>query len=186
VDTAVDKARGSSLATALVIAVGASSATAIAVTIRAVTGERLARRAVPFLVLAPTDIWAATSMDAFFLGVAAWGVALTARAGAAGGKDDPHPPWGAIPLLWSRPVDRGNRWFHSLWITTAHAAADAIMHCCANACEDVTRGEVERIRLPYAAWMTTAAAVYRPPASRIPLVQAVTALPIQALVRSPW
>jgi hypothetical protein len=50
----------------------------------------------------------------------------------------------------------------------------------------ITRGEVERIWLPYAAWMTATAAVYRPPARRVLLAQAVTALLIQALVRSPW
>jgi hypothetical protein len=50
----------------------------------------------------------------------------------------------------------------------------------------ITRGEVKRIRLPYAAWMTATAAVCRPPARRVPLAQAVTAPLIQALVRSPW
>jgi hypothetical protein len=50
----------------------------------------------------------------------------------------------------------------------------------------VTRGEVERIWLPYAAWMSAGAAVYRTPARRMLIAQAVTALLIQALVRSPW
>jgi hypothetical protein len=50
----------------------------------------------------------------------------------------------------------------------------------------VTRGEVERIWLPYAAWMTAAAAVHRAPARALLLAQAVIALLLQALVRSPW
>ncbi|MFL6053003.1 MAG: hypothetical protein ACJ72W_08830 [Actinoallomurus sp.] len=50
----------------------------------------------------------------------------------------------------------------------------------------VTRGEVERIWIPYATWMTVASAVHRPPARTLLLAQAVTALAIQALVRSPW
>lgn len=50
----------------------------------------------------------------------------------------------------------------------------------------VTRGEVERIWLPYAAWTTAGVAVYRVPARRTLIAQALTALPIQALVRSPW
>ena len=48
----------------------------------------MARRCCPFLVLAPAAVWVATSMDALFLGVAAWGVALmivaTGRCGALG------------------------------------------------------------------------------------------------------
>ena len=50
----------------------------------------------------------------------------------------------------------------------------------------VTRGEVGRIRLPYAAWMTAGAAIHRAPARRMLLAQVVTALLIQALVISPW
>jgi len=51
----------------------------------------------------------------------------------------------------------------------------------------VTRGEVERIWLPYAAWMTAGVAVYRVPARRMLIAQALTAaLLIQGLVRSPW
>jgi hypothetical protein len=50
----------------------------------------------------------------------------------------------------------------------------------------VTRGEVERIWLPYAAWTTAAAAVHRARARGLLLAQAVTALLLQALVRSPW
>jgi hypothetical protein len=50
----------------------------------------------------------------------------------------------------------------------------------------VTRGEVERIWLPYAAWMTVGAAVHRAPARRMLLAQVLVALLVQALVKSPW
>lgn len=101
---------------ALVIAAGCSATAAIAITIRVLTDEDTARRAVPFLVLAPTVIWVATSMDAFFLGVGAWGVALCALASARRG---PLPPGGDIPLPSSTiggPLARG---IHRLWITSS-------------------------------------------------------------------
>jgi hypothetical protein len=50
----------------------------------------------------------------------------------------------------------------------------------------VTSGEVERIWIPYAAWVVTVAAVHRPPARTMLLAQTVTALVIEAFVRSPW
>ena len=108
---------GAGWAAAFVIAFGASSAAAIAITVRAVAGEPTARRALPFLALSPTAIWVATSMDAVFLGASAWGVALLTRAAVQSGREGPRPPWGAIPLLWSRVVDGGDKGFHKLWIT---------------------------------------------------------------------
>ena len=65
---------------ALVIAVGTSAVVAVAITIRCVAGADVARRAMPFLVLAPGTAWIATSMDGLFAGVVAWGVALVAVA----------------------------------------------------------------------------------------------------------
>jgi hypothetical protein len=50
----------------------------------------------------------------------------------------------------------------------------------------VTRGEVERIWIPYAVWVIAANAVHRRPARALLLTQAATALAIEALVRSPW
>jgi len=61
---------------ALVILAGALAAAAALVAARELAGERLARRAAPFLVLAPAAIWIASSADAFFLGVTAWAVTL--------------------------------------------------------------------------------------------------------------
>jgi hypothetical protein len=63
---------------AFVIAVGTSAVVAVATTIRHVAGSDVARRAIPFLVLAPGTAWIATSMDGLFAGVVAWGVALVA------------------------------------------------------------------------------------------------------------
>jgi hypothetical protein len=69
---------------ALVIAVGTSSVVAVAITVKALTDADQARRLLPFLVLAPATAWLATSMDAFFVGVAAWAVTLaTLAAGQA-------------------------------------------------------------------------------------------------------
>ncbi|MEP6462339.1 MAG: hypothetical protein ABJC62_02760, partial [Frankiaceae bacterium] len=64
----------------LVIAAGSSAVAAVAIVVRVFADEATGRRALPFLVLAPTALWVATSMDAFFLGVTAWGVALLASA----------------------------------------------------------------------------------------------------------
>lgn len=64
----------------LVVAAGSAAVAAVAVTVRVLAGEASARRMLPFLVLAPMAVWVATSMDAFFLGVSAWGVALLALA----------------------------------------------------------------------------------------------------------
>lgn len=71
-------AQGPGWAAALVIGVGASAVPAVAVALREVADEAVARRALPFLVLAPFAVTVATSADAFFLGVAAWGAALLA------------------------------------------------------------------------------------------------------------
>lgn len=60
------------------IMVGGSAAVAVLVALRALTSERTARRAAPFLVLAPAAVWIGTSADGYFAAVAAWAVALLA------------------------------------------------------------------------------------------------------------
>ena len=67
-------------ASLLVVAVGTAAAPAAAYTARHVAGENTARRAAPFLAFAPMAIWIATSADALFLGLSAWGIALLAAA----------------------------------------------------------------------------------------------------------
>ncbi|MDI3402237.1 hypothetical protein QIS96_00085 [Streptomyces sp. B-S-A6] len=60
------------------LVVGATSCVAVLVTVRALAGEQLARRAAPFLALAPAAVWAGTSADGYFAAVAAWSLALLA------------------------------------------------------------------------------------------------------------
>jgi hypothetical protein len=301
--------RGAGWAAALVIAAGASAVAAIAVTVRVLAGEDDARRVVPFLVLAPTALWIATSMDALFVGVAAWGVASLVVAAAKSGPIPrgkrwdqqaglrrwvalassfagglllgclPYLSYGLLPifalplvvLVLTRPAwpvvialaagclvvpaaftIAGFCWWegaigtHAAWAAGAGSrrpyayfligdlavlallvgpatagalapvlgraatlvrvaplrldhgqgrsrtdklgwlVAAALAGVLALDVSGVTRGEVERIWLPYAAWMLIATAVYRAPARTMLLAQAVTALVIEALVKSPW
>jgi hypothetical protein len=71
---------------AIEVAGGAVAVAAVLVTVRNVAGERMARRAAPFVAVAPAAIWMVTSADAFFAGVGACAVALvvlaTSRTGA--------------------------------------------------------------------------------------------------------
>ncbi|MGB8404272.1 MAG: hypothetical protein WCE30_09425 [Mycobacterium sp.] len=60
--------------------IGTSAAAAIVVAIRTVSGEAAARSAAPFIAVAPTVIWIAVSADGYYAGVAAWGIALLAKA----------------------------------------------------------------------------------------------------------
>lgn len=62
------------------VTVGATAAVAVLVTVRVLAGEALARRAAPFLVLAPAAVWMGTSADGYFAAVAAWALALLALA----------------------------------------------------------------------------------------------------------
>ncbi|MCZ4610702.1 hypothetical protein O3S80_44475 [Streptomyces sp. Lzd4kr] len=62
------------------ITVGGTAALGVLVTLRALADERLARRAAPFLTLAPAAVWMGTSADGYFAAVAAWAVALLALA----------------------------------------------------------------------------------------------------------
>lgn len=71
---------GGAWAALLALVVGSSAAAAVVVTIRAIADEDMARRAAPFVAVAPTAIWVAVSADGYFAGVAAWGIALLAIA----------------------------------------------------------------------------------------------------------
>ncbi|MGY0021601.1 hypothetical protein [Streptomyces sp. cg35] len=62
------------------IVVGATASVAVLVAVRALASEESARRAAPFLVLAPAAVWMGASADAYFAAVAAWAVALLALA----------------------------------------------------------------------------------------------------------
>lgn len=66
----------------LYIAAGAAIAPAVLVAGRTVCGERFSRAAAPWLVIAPYAVWLATSADALYASVAAWGIALIVSAGS--------------------------------------------------------------------------------------------------------
>lgn len=72
--------RGGGWAGMWCVTVGATGCVAVLVAVRALAGEAPARRAAPFLVLAPAAVWQGTSADAYFAAVAAWAVALLALA----------------------------------------------------------------------------------------------------------
>jgi hypothetical protein len=80
---------GARWAAALCIAGGAAAVPAVLVTLRAVAGEAPARIAAPFLALAPAAIWVATTADAFYAGLGAWGVALVVLAARRSGDQTP-------------------------------------------------------------------------------------------------
>ncbi|MEV0371646.1 hypothetical protein AB0I10_17755 [Streptomyces sp. NPDC050636] len=62
------------------ITVGSSAVAAVLIALRALTDEPTARRAAPFLALAPAAVWVGTSADGYFAAVAAWALALLALA----------------------------------------------------------------------------------------------------------
>ncbi|SMF84671.1 hypothetical protein [Streptomyces sp. Amel2xC10] len=72
--------RGGGWAGMWCVVAGATACVAVLVAVRALAGEEWARRAAPFLVLAPAAVWLGTSADAYFAAVAGWAVALLALA----------------------------------------------------------------------------------------------------------
>ncbi|WP_031161376.1 membrane protein [Streptomyces durhamensis] len=72
--------RGGGWAGMWCVTVGATGCVAVLIAIRALADETLARRAAPFLVLAPAAVWQGTSADGYFAAVAAWTLALFALA----------------------------------------------------------------------------------------------------------
>jgi hypothetical protein len=64
----------------VVVTIGSSAVVAVLVTLRTLGSVRLARRAMPWIVLAPTAVWMGVNGDALFTAVAAWGLALLAIA----------------------------------------------------------------------------------------------------------
>jgi len=71
---------GGAWAGLLCLLAGSSAAAAVVIAVRALADEQTARRAAPFVAVAPTAIWVAVSADGYFAGVAAWGIALLALA----------------------------------------------------------------------------------------------------------
>ncbi|MFI1302598.1 hypothetical protein [Streptomyces sioyaensis] len=75
------------------LTVGTSAVAAVLVALRALTDEPTARRAAPFLVLAPSAVWVGTSADGYFAAVAAWSLALLALAAT---RRSHHPAAAAL------------------------------------------------------------------------------------------
>ena len=71
---------GGAWAGLLCLLAGSSAAAAVLIGVRALADEATARRAAPFVAVAPTAIWVAVSADGYFAGVAASGIALLAVA----------------------------------------------------------------------------------------------------------
>jgi hypothetical protein len=101
---------GPGWAAATVVVIGASAVPAVLLTARTVAGEDAARRAAPYLVLAPMALFVATTGDAVFMALAAWSIALLALAAAHGrpsvavaagalGATTLYLTYGLVPLL---------------------------------------------------------------------------------------
>ncbi|GAB3993824.1 hypothetical protein [Nocardioides marmoraquaticus] len=75
---------GGDLAAGVVVTLlAATTAVAVLVTLRALGEERFARRAAPFVVLAPSAVFMAVSFDAVIAATAAWGLACLALGATA-------------------------------------------------------------------------------------------------------
>ncbi len=77
---------GAGPATVLVLLGGAAAGVAALIALRELAGEDAARRAAPFVALTPAAVFLATSSDALFAGVSAWGIALVALATGRHGR----------------------------------------------------------------------------------------------------
>ncbi|WP_156725690.1 hypothetical protein [Streptomyces apocyni] len=81
------------------ITVGATAVAAVLIALRALADEESARRAAPFLVLAPAAIWIGASADGYFAAVTAWMVALLALAATRKARFPAVAAFGAGLLL---------------------------------------------------------------------------------------
>jgi len=95
-------------ASALCLVVGTSAAMAVLVAVRALGDEAVARRAAPFVALAPLAVWVGVSADGYFAGVAAWGIALLVLAATRSTRAPDAVALAAGLLLgWSIYLDYG-------------------------------------------------------------------------------
>jgi methylthioxylose transferase len=100
--------RGPTWAGGFCVLVGTSAAAAVLITIRALSGEDMARRVAPFVALGPVAVWIAVSADAYFGAVAAWGLTLLALASSRTIRAPMVAAVGAGLLLgWSIYLDYG-------------------------------------------------------------------------------
>jgi hypothetical protein len=64
------------------VTIASTAVAAVLITLRTLGTEKLARSAMPWIVLAPSAVWMGVNGDAVFTAVAAWGLALLAIAAA--------------------------------------------------------------------------------------------------------
>lgn len=83
----------------VVVTIGSSAAVAVVLTLKVLASEDLARRAAPWIVLAPTVVWMGVNGDAMFTAVAAWGLCLLAVAARTVGRRSVAAAVGAGLLL---------------------------------------------------------------------------------------
>lgn len=77
---------GPESAAAVVLLVAVTSVPASLIAVRDLAGEDTARGLAPFVAIAPAAVWMATSVDAFFVGITSWVVALLVLATSRGGR----------------------------------------------------------------------------------------------------
>lgn len=109
---------GGGWAGAWCITVGSSATLAVLLTVRALAGERTARRTAPFVALSPGAVWVGASADGYFAAVTAWGLALLALA-ATRSVRAPGPAACAAGLL----LALGGYLSYGLVLTAVPAAA---------------------------------------------------------------
>ncbi|WP_207841942.1 hypothetical protein [Williamsia soli] len=76
---------GGAWAAIWVVLVGCSAAGALLITTARLSDEATARRIAPFIALTPGAVWMGVSADGYYMGVAAWGIALLAIAATTSG-----------------------------------------------------------------------------------------------------
>lgn len=261
---------GAGWAAALVVSVGAAGLAAVLIGLREVAGERVARRAAPFVVLAPAALWIGSSADALYAGVGATGVAAvlvasgwrgrrSVLAAGAGGLAlgltltfsyglgllglvalptlvarrrltllGPVAVAALVPvaLLWSAGFDylegfaatrvevaESVQSTRPLWLflvlnpavlgiacgpavvgglarlhdrSTWLVVGGALLGVLVADVSGLSKGEVERIWLPFTVWLLVAGSAHEPPGRGWLALQVAVAVGIQAVARTGW
>ena len=116
---------GGAWAGLLCLLIGSSAAAAIVITLRTLADEPTARRAAPFVAVAPTAIWIAVSADGYFAGVAAWAITLLTLA-VRGTVRFPAAVAAVAGLMFGWAV------FLSYGLTLLAIPASAVLMCATN------------------------------------------------------
>jgi len=102
---------GRGWAAGLMVGAGAAGLAAVLIGTREVAGERVARRAAPFLVLAPAALWIGSTADAVYMAAGATAVALVL---VASGRRGP-PSW-ALALAGGLVLGVCLTFSYGLWL----------------------------------------------------------------------